>query len=166
MSRKFKITPSESRNLLVPDVSRMIERYVNREIDRIYDLAEKIYEVIVPVIMNEELVRKELIIEKYVDIYIENFGLNFGELLEKRKDIIDEFGTAFYDEYNTTDRFLKFTFRKLCEDDEDEMRRNIDVLIFHFWTNLAQEEGYLPPNTHLSIVFDELENKAGRGTQK
>ena len=42
MSRKFKITPSETRNLLVPDTARMIERYVNREIDRIYDLAAEI----------------------------------------------------------------------------------------------------------------------------
>lgn len=43
---------------------------------------EEIYEVLIPDLVNEEVVNKEIIIEKFVNVYIENFGLNFTAFLE------------------------------------------------------------------------------------
>ena len=87
MSRRdprLRITEKDvAKRRLVPDVSRMIERYVNRDVDRIYELAIKIYQRIIPFMINEEFIDKDLIINKFVNLYIEKFGTNFTEFLER-----------------------------------------------------------------------------------
>ena len=160
MSRKFKITPSESRNLLVPDTARMIERYVNREIDSIYDLAEEIYENTIPFLVNEEIVRKEMIIDRLVNIYIDNFGINFTALLEKYGDQIRRESEDFLSEIEAPQSFLNFILNSAKKYVSGTHHRrlwsNIDVLIYDFWTGLAREEGYLAPDKSLNYLLDQI----------
>ena len=161
MSRKFKITLSESRNLLVPDISRMVERYVNREVNRIYDLAEQIYRMIIPVIMNQEIARKEFIIEKFVDIYIVTFGINFATLLKKNENEIGEEGVDFPSNYDISDLFLTFIFPLDTIDRGimSKIRKNINRLIFGFWTYIGRQDGYLKSDENVRDYFDAFAMK-------
>lgn len=166
MSRKFKISPVESRNLLVPDVSRMIERYVNREIDRIYDLAENIYRVTIPSIMHEELVRKEAMIERIVNVYIEKYGTNFDTFLNKYGDQIRRYGRGIGESSKTYYGILSSIIEPsvLNVYVYAGISKEVQNLLFGFWADLAREEGYLAQGEDVMDLFDKMANEGKQRT--
>ena len=160
MSRRFKIAEKDvAKERLVPDVSQMIERYVNQDIDKIYDLVEKIYAAIVPKLINENLVNKKFIIDNLVGIYIDQFGTNFAEFLEKHYNMIKEIGSKFILEYPIGDKFIDYIIPNNSFVDYNQnmnLGYRIRGIVAKFWENMAREEKFLSSNEWLNNLFEDL----------